>query len=65
MKASAATIRSGQYPISRYLYLVTIDKPRGTTRRFIDWVLSEEGQRIVQDVGYVPLRPVAEELSPP
>ena len=42
------------YPIIRYLYLYTVDTPRGNMKAFIDWVLNE-GQKIVQDVGYIPL----------
>lgn len=45
------------YPISRYLYLVTSGRPvsGSLTDRFIDFVLSTEGQRIVQELGYLKL----------
>ncbi len=48
-------VRNGKYPIARYLYFYTIDKPTGTVKAFIDWVLSEEGQSVVQEVGYISL----------
>ena len=48
-------VRSGAYPISRYLYLCTVDKPVGLAKEFIDWVLSPAGQRVVAEVGYVAL----------
>ncbi|MBD3335154.1 MAG: phosphate ABC transporter substrate-binding protein [Candidatus Eisenbacteria bacterium] len=48
-------VRDGSYPIARYLYLYTVNRPRGDVKAFIDWVLSAPGQRIVADVGYVPL----------
>ncbi|MBN2013166.1 phosphate ABC transporter substrate-binding protein [candidate division KSB1 bacterium] len=51
---SEDTVRDDTYPITRYLYFYTIDTPRGTPRRFIDWVLND-GQRIVREVGYIPL----------
>ncbi|MCU0452682.1 MAG: phosphate ABC transporter substrate-binding protein [Bacteroidetes bacterium] len=54
-------VRNGRYPVSRYLYLYAIRPPEGVQKRFVDWVLGPEGQRIVQEVGYVPLydgRPV-------
>ncbi len=51
-------VRSDQYPISRYLYLYTIRKPRGISQKFIDWVLSTEGQKIVNDIGYISLQPL-------
>ncbi len=35
------------YPITRPLYLCTKGPPRGEVKRFIDWALSKEGQRIV------------------
>ena len=52
---SAATVRDGSYPLARYLYLYTARPPAGTVKRFIDWVLSPAGQRIVTDAGSVPL----------
>ncbi len=47
-------VRSDRYPLARYLYLYTIDKPQGTVKNFIDWVL-KEGQTIVRQVGYIPI----------
>jgi len=52
---SKDNVRYDLYPLSRYLYLYTIKKTRGEVRKFIDWVISPEGQRIVEDVGYIPL----------
>lgn len=49
-------IRKGLYPISRYLYMYTVKRPEGEIKKFIDWVLSEEGQKIVSQVGYYPIR---------
>lgn len=48
------------YPISRYLYLYTIRRPRGSIKRFVDWALSNAGQKIVQETGYIPLWPANE-----
>lgn len=48
-------VRKETYPIARYLYFYTIDKPQGIVKAFIDWVLSKEGQRVVKKVGYIPL----------
>ena len=48
-------VRDGIYPVSRYLYLYTVRETRGLARQFIDWVLGAEGQRLVEDVGYIPL----------
>lgn len=43
------------YPLFRYLYFYTPGEPQGDKKAFIDWVLGPEGQRIVEDVEYVPL----------
>ena len=48
-------VRNGKYPIARYLYLYTATNPRGSSKKFIDWVLSPNGQKIVGEVGYIPL----------
>jgi phosphate transport system substrate-binding protein len=48
-------IKNGTYPISRFLYFYMTRKPAGDIRKFIDWVLSPEGQKIVESVGYFPL----------
>jgi phosphate transport system substrate-binding protein len=52
---SAATVRDGSYPLSRYLYFYLRKKPEGDTKKFVDWVLSDEGQKLASDVGYFPL----------
>jgi phosphate transport system substrate-binding protein len=49
-------IESGEYPISRFLYMYTRKKPDGNVKKFIDWALSKKGQSIVAEVGYFPIR---------
>jgi len=49
-------IKSGNYPIARYLYLYTKSRPTGAIKEYIDWILSEEGQQIVSKVGYFPVK---------
>lgn len=46
---------SKKYPLSRVLYLYTNGTPTGIIKEFIDFVLSKEGQKIVDEVGFVPL----------
>jgi phosphate transport system substrate-binding protein len=48
--------RSGKYPISRKLYLYTSGEPTGEVKEYIDWILSDAGQKIVEQEGFVPLR---------
>ena len=50
-----STALDGSYPISRYLFVYTAGEPRGTVKDFIQWILSNEGQGVVKDVGYFPL----------
>lgn len=49
-------VRSGEYPISRYLFMYVRNRPSGHLKEFIDWILGDEGQAIVGNVGYFPLR---------
>jgi phosphate transport system substrate-binding protein len=49
-------IKSGNYPISRYLYMYVRNRPTGALKNYIDWTLSEEGQKVVSEVGYFPIR---------
>jgi phosphate transport system substrate-binding protein len=46
-------VKSKTYPLSRDLYLVTDGKPKGEAKNFIDFILSEEGQQIVKEEGFV------------
>jgi phosphate transport system substrate-binding protein len=55
VKPSLETVEAGTYPLSRHLYFYTVGPPTGETKAFIDWVLSPEGQKICEAVGYYPL----------
>jgi len=48
-------VLSARYPISRYLYWYFAGQPSGDLKAFTSWVLSAEGQRVVENVGYYPL----------
>ena len=48
-------VKNGSYPISRSLYLLVKGEPTGLARDFIDFILSEEGQSIVEEEGFVPV----------
>ena len=47
---------NGTYPIARPLLIYTLGEPEGTTRDYLDWIMSAGGQKIVSDLGYVPLK---------
>ena len=53
---SVKTVTSGQYPISRSLLFYTNGEPSGEVKSFVDYVLSDEGQKIVLKMDFVPIR---------
>lgn len=47
---------SGKYPIWRHLFnYLNPELEKGEVKAYLDWVRSEEGQKVVKDVGYYPL----------
>lgn len=54
---SMDTVIQGTYPISRDLYAYTNGEPEGAIKTFIDWILSEPGQKIVRELGFVSVSP--------
>ncbi|MBI2418962.1 MAG: phosphate ABC transporter substrate-binding protein [Ignavibacteriales bacterium] len=56
MEPTEKNIKSGSYPISRFLYMYTRVKPTGEIKSFIDWALGKEGQKLVAEVGYFPVK---------
>jgi phosphate transport system substrate-binding protein len=53
---SGQTVKSGQYPISRPLYLYFNSEKEGKVKKFVDFCLSDEGQSIVTETGYVAIK---------
>ena len=62
IQASAKTAISKEYPIARDLYMYTNGQPTGEVAKFIKFVLSPAGQKLVAKEGFVPL-PMAKETS--
>jgi len=52
---SAQTVLSKQYPLARELYMYTNGEPTGEVAKFIAFVKSAAGQKIVEKTGFVPL----------
>ena len=52
---STENVRSGEYAISRTLLMITKGDPGEDEQAFLDFVLSEAGQKIVLDVHYIPV----------
>ena len=61
IEATPEKALSGEYPLSRYLYVYVNKKPGEPLppleREFIKLVLSKEGQEIVEKDGYIPVSP--------
>ena len=55
IQPTVASASSGDYPLSRNLYMYTAGVPQGTVAEYLEWILSSEGQEIVADLGFVPL----------
>jgi phosphate transport system substrate-binding protein len=52
------TASDGSYPIARPLFMYTWGQPEGEVKKYIDWILSDAGQRILLEKGYAPVRPL-------
>ncbi|MFJ7734970.1 PstS family phosphate ABC transporter substrate-binding protein [Lysinibacillus sp. NPDC097287] len=48
-------IRNGTYPLTSEFYAVTAGTENPNVQAFIDWIVSPEGQALVEKVGYVPV----------
>ncbi len=53
---SIETVNQKTYPIARDLYMYTNGQPSGPVNDYLDWILSDEAQVIVADLGFVPLQ---------
>lgn len=47
------------YLIARPLFMYTAGQPEGAIKEYLDWILSDEGQCIIQNKGYAPVHEVA------
>ncbi len=50
-------VDSGLYPIARPLYFYVNGKPAGLTLDYLEWILGEEGQEIIGEIGFYSLTP--------
>nr|WP_321498503.1 phosphate ABC transporter substrate-binding protein [uncultured Methanolobus sp.] len=49
------SILIGEYPLARPLQYYTNGKPEGEVGKYVDFVLSEQGQTIIRNIGYLPI----------
>lgn len=57
---STDTAIDGSYPIARPLFMYTRGQPEGAVKEYLDWILSDVGQKIILDKGYAPVRKLAQ-----
>ncbi len=56
VKPTLEKAKAGEYPIVRDLNMYTIGEPEGLAKEFLDYGFSSEGQAIVEEVGYLPVK---------
>ncbi len=50
------TAMNNEYKLTRFLYMYSTDTPKKLAQNFIDFILSDEGQNIVEEQGYVRIK---------
>ena len=53
---SIETVNDKSYAVARDLYMYTNGEPSGVVKEYLDWILSDEAQLIVAELGFVPVK---------
>ena len=53
---SIENIQNGSYPFIADFYAVTNGEPEGNAKLLIGWIISAQGQEIIEKTGYVPIQ---------
>jgi phosphate transport system substrate-binding protein len=56
VEPTAETIRSGDYPITGELFAVTAGSDNPHIDELIEWILSDQGQEVIEKTGYISIR---------
>ena len=56
VKPSVQTVQGKNYPYARPTFYYTNGEPSGVAKQFVDFTVSAAGQKIVQQVGFVPVK---------
>ena len=59
VRPSLATTIDRSYSIARPLYMYTSGQPTGAVKEYLDWIMSDEGQCIIQAKGYAPAHSIS------
>jgi phosphate transport system substrate-binding protein len=59
IEPSVANTLNKSYPIARSLLVYTLGEPAGEVAKYLNWTMTDAGQKIVEQSGYVPLAPEA------
>jgi phosphate transport system substrate-binding protein len=50
------TVKNKTYPVSRGLFMYTKGEPAATAKTFMDFIYSSDGQKIVEELGFVSIK---------
>ena len=56
VKPTQKTVAAGDYPISRGLQIYSNGEPKGDAKTFMDYIMSDAGQDVVSEMGFVPVK---------
>jgi len=56
IEPTVESVKDGSYAISRTLWMITKGNPDSSAQAFLDFVLGNEGQKIVEDVRFIPVK---------
>jgi phosphate transport system substrate-binding protein len=54
--ATKANVAASKYPLTRSLFVLTKGEATGVVKEFIDYLLSDDGQKIVTDLDYISVK---------
>ncbi len=53
IEPSKANAQSRKYPLSRALFMYTLGEPVSDIKNYLQWIVSDEGQKLVEELGFV------------
>jgi len=56
---SLSTVNDNSYAISRNLFIYSAGSPKPFVLDYLNWIMSPEGQKIVEELGFIPVQPGA------